>query len=145
MHLVGLRKITRMLGLISGNNSMSFLPSTQHLFDSHYMFRPQRVIFRCYKHVVLKLHQVTHFFFACLELLEYVFTLSALGWLDTKMFLYISVKLYFMCFSFYHIGRARLTLLKLFKTLKLVKRIVTLFTFKSNKCYVDGKKNSYCY
>jgi hypothetical protein len=35
---------------------MSFLPSTQHLFNSHYMFRPQRVIFRCYKHMVLKLH-----------------------------------------------------------------------------------------
>jgi hypothetical protein len=38
------------------NNSVCFLPSTQHLFDSHYMFRPQRVIFRCYKHMVLKLH-----------------------------------------------------------------------------------------
>jgi hypothetical protein len=37
------------------NNSMCFLPSTQHLFNSHYMFRPQRVIFRCYKHMVLKL------------------------------------------------------------------------------------------
>jgi hypothetical protein len=24
------------------NNSMSFLPSTQHLFNSHYMFRPQK-------------------------------------------------------------------------------------------------------
>jgi hypothetical protein len=35
---------------------VSFLPSTQHLFNSHYMFRPQRVIFRCYKHMVLKLH-----------------------------------------------------------------------------------------
>jgi hypothetical protein len=33
------------------NNSMSFLPSTQHLFNSHYMFRPQWVIFRYYKHM----------------------------------------------------------------------------------------------
>jgi glycopeptide antibiotics resistance protein len=33
-------------------------------------------------------------------------------------------------FLFYHIGRVRLTLLKLFKTLKLVKRVVTLFTYK---------------
>jgi hypothetical protein len=38
------------------NNSMSFLPSTQHLFNSHHMFWPQRVI-RCYKHMVLKLHR----------------------------------------------------------------------------------------
>jgi hypothetical protein len=27
------------------NNSMSFLPYTQHFFNLHYMFRPQRVIF----------------------------------------------------------------------------------------------------
>jgi hypothetical protein len=26
---------------IEFNNSMSFLPSTQHLFNSHYMCRPQ--------------------------------------------------------------------------------------------------------
>jgi hypothetical protein len=38
------------------NNGMSFVPSTQHFFNSHYMFRPQRVIFRCYKHMVFKLH-----------------------------------------------------------------------------------------
>jgi hypothetical protein len=41
------------------NNSMSFLLSTQHLFNSHYMFRPQRVIFRCYKHLVTRTIRVT--------------------------------------------------------------------------------------
>jgi hypothetical protein len=34
----------------------------KHLFNSHYMFRPQRVIFRCYKHMVLKLYHKSHTF-----------------------------------------------------------------------------------
>jgi hypothetical protein len=40
--------------------------------------------------MVLKLHHKSlTFFFACLKLLEYIFTLSALSWLDAKMFLHL--------------------------------------------------------
>jgi hypothetical protein len=81
-------------------NSMSFLPSTQHLFDSHYMFRPQRVIFRCYKHLVLKLHHKSLTFFRLPRIVGVRIYTFSLGWFGTKTFLCISVKLHFMCFSF---------------------------------------------
>jgi hypothetical protein len=63
-------------------------------------------------------------------MLEYVYTLSALGWLDTKMFLCIPVKLHFMCVLVLSHRMSTVNVIKIIKTLKLVKSIVTLFTFK---------------